>query len=200
MRWRSRRARWGSKRVSIVRKAFSTILFIFAALLVFAMHLINDDDLAHHSFENSQIIQQEFEKIGNFTESFREIHGSLPQLGEFENWYSRQNFKVMKFNDQNGAPVFLSKNGESCGKTDASENLEFWAANKNHYALCFWRGEWFEAYVPQSRQSTLPKSIDEYRLSWGGLLIWLALIGISCFLAWLVGFSKRLDRGFAATK
>ena len=186
--------------MSIVRKIFSALLFVFAAFLIFTLHLINDNNLAQYSFEKSRIIKQEFKQVGGFTESFRKMHGRLPESDEFDTWYSRQNFETMNFQEQNGAPIFFTENGESCGKTDKSENSEFWAANKNYYALCFWRGEWFEAYVPQSRQSTLPKSIDEYRLSWGAFLIWIALIGLICFLAWFVGFSKRLNRGFAATK
>jgi hypothetical protein len=48
-----------------------------------------------------------------------------------------------------------------------------------YHRLCYWRGEWFEEYVPENGEHSIPTSLDDYLASpWQTLAITMLGIGL----------------------
>jgi hypothetical protein len=173
-----------------------TLLVGLAALVLWALFMLHDPELARYSFDKSQRILADFQAIGQFTENYRKSSGELPDSNALDEWFKKRQLSEISYSPEHGAPVYMSDSKGGCGGAGEPDDSDFWTVVEDRYVLCYWRGEWFEAYSPQLNRSTLPTSISEYGLGLLGWLLGAALVVVLCVIAGFVGFwhPKRSER------
>ena len=138
------------------------LLTLFLACAAVAVALIAIVSLAPagegnlYNLEKSRQIQADLQEIGDFTEAFRAEHRRLPVRAELAAWMAGHKWHIV---DRAGTIQLVTDAGCLGDSSQLSEG-------SGSYRICYWRGEWFEEYAPETGETSLPQSVDDYDAPW----------------------------------
>jgi len=122
---------------------FPAVLFLILAIFdLSGKHVKN-------TIEHSHQIDASFKAASEFVEDYRQRYNRLPDATEFTAWAS-------SYPQRAYSPVGMEL---VVGPFPSRTEEEYGPAPEHGYMVTYWRGEWEEAYISWTRQSTL--ELDE---------------------------------------
>jgi hypothetical protein len=157
--------------VRFVVRLLGIFLFLPAALFfLFGAWMSQDRDFYGDSLENSKVIYADMKLLGKAANAFKLETGRFPKVDELQEridpmalqWIGPQR-RGLSRNDWNlSGSISVALPGETCA---LGEETELSKDALRYHRLCYWRGEWFEEYVPASGEHSIPTNLDDYLAS-----------------------------------
>lgn len=173
--------------MSLWRVAGALALTLTALFCLTAAWLSQDKDVYRSSLESSQLILADLQLVGKEAAALKAETGQFPEIDQIEKridpmalqrigpqqWgRARNEWKLSSL-------ISIASPQETCA---LGEETRLSKDALRYHRLCYWRGEWFEEYVPESREHSVPTSLEDYLASpWQTAAI--ALLGLGLLSA-----------------
>ncbi len=167
----------------ILVRLLGFLVFLPAALFfLFGAWMSQDPDFYADSLENSKVIHADMKLLGTAANAFKLETGRFPNVGELQaridpaalEWIGPRRGELLRKDWKLSDSISVARPGETCAlglDTELSKDA------MRYHRLCYWRGEWFEEYVPGTGEHSIPTSRDDYLASpWQTLAI--AMLGL----------------------
>lgn len=159
------------------------LVFLPAALFfLFGAWMSQDPDFYADSLENSKVIHADMKLLGAAASAFTLETGRFPNVDELQaridpaalEWIGPRRGELSRKDWKLSDSVSVARLGETCAlgvETGLPKDA------MRYHRLCYWRGDWFEEYVPGTGEHGIPTSHDDYLASpWQTLAI--AMLGL----------------------
>jgi hypothetical protein len=160
------------------RRVGAVLLFVVGLLICLIAIILGP--AMEGTIARSVVFDRQFRETAAAIDIFQQSHHRLPSNDELKNLSAIPNLDL----------EVMPSGFSSCGETPE----DYSRLPSRDYILAFWRGEWYECYVPSRGMSTLQLSAST--VSGNEILDQLAfaLLAIFCFLAsiWLWRSGRRV--------
>lgn len=156
--------------MSAARLAGALALGIAALFCLVAAWVSQDKDVYQSSLENSRLILADLQHIGKEANALKAQTGRFPDIDEIEKridplalqWIGPQRWGRTRDEWKLSGLISIASPQETCA---LGEETRLSSDALRHFRICYWRGEWFEEYVPESGEHSVPTSLADYLAS-----------------------------------
>ncbi|AOL94365.1 hypothetical protein [Porphyrobacter sp. LM 6] len=181
----------------MVLRILGSLLFLSAALFfLFGAWMSQNPDFYRDSLENSRVILADMRLLGEKASAFEGNTGRFPTVAELQDrvdpmalqWIGPQRWGRVRNDWKLSGAISIASPQETCA---LGEETRLSKDALRYYRLCYWRGEWFEEYVPATGEHSLPTSLEDYLASpWQTAAI--AMLGLGLLAcAYVLVFRRR---------
>jgi len=183
--------------VRILVRLLGFVVFLPAALFfLFGAWISQDPDFYADSLENSKVIHADMKLLGEAANAFKLETGRFPNADELQaridpaalKWIGPRRGESSRKDWKLSNSISVATPGETCALGLESELS---SDAMRYHRLCYWRGEWFEEYVPETGEHSIPTSYDDYLASmWQTVVV--AMLGVGLLVcAYALVFHRR---------
>ena len=186
----------------VLRLTGGLLLMLTALFLLLAAWVSQDRSFYRDSFEKSQLILADMTLLGEKASAFEGGTGRFPNVDELQDridpmalkWIGPQRWGRARTDWELSGTISIALPQETCA---LGEETRLSKDALRYHRLCYWRGEWFEEYVPATGEHSLPTILDDYLAPWWKTVL-IALLGCGLIAAAYALVMPRQQRQAAA--
>ena len=172
----------------MVLRLLGSVLFVAAALFfLFVAWMSQDQEFYQDSLENSRVVLADMRLLGEKARAFEGDAGRFPSVDELQDridpmalqWIGPQRWGRERMDWELSGMMSIASPQETCA---LGEETRLSKPALRYHRLCYWRGEWFEEYVPATGEHSLPTSSEDYLAPWWKTVL-IALFGCGLLAA-----------------